>query len=314
MTDAHFLQRQILELTRLRDLAGSDPVLRPQLQERLDEAETALERAQRVEGSLLPKVESQMPRAAIFLRGGGVSGAQGIRPNLAGNVLIQYEKMFTAQAIHDEREAAVSAGRQRRPRGAPVPELLFTSTPRGSFGMEFVPQPTSDTSILAVHERSFRNVASAITAVSAPEASVAAAAIRQIPSAVLQPLKQFVRVLSEYKAELRLAFPDRPSVAVSSAQLKSASERLEREVSQDILEVLGVFRGVTRESGHFDVKTESGEVLTGIVSETFTEDDLTRVDALTNRRCRATIQRTVVSNVAGALPAEYILLDAVSAE
>lgn len=311
MTDFQFLERQVLELKRLRDLAAQDPILGPQLQERLDEATNALQEAQRVEGSLIPQLEPEMPRAAIFLRGGGVVGSQGIRPNLAGNVLIQYEKMFTAQAIHDEREAAVRAGRQRRPRGAPVPELLFTSTPRGSFGMEFVPQVTSDTSVLAVHERSFRNLANAITAVSAAEPRVAEEAIRRIPSAVLQPLKQFVRVLSDYQAELRLAFPDQPSMAVTSAQLRSASERLEREVTQDVLEVLGVFRGVTRESGHFDVKTEGGDVITGLVADTFSEDDLARVDELTNRRCLATIRRTVVSTVAGALPAEYVLIDAV---
>jgi hypothetical protein len=313
MSDYQFLQRQVMELTRLRKLAAKDPILEPQLQERLDEASAALEHAQRIEGSLIPRRDPEMPRAAIFLRGGGVNGSEGIRPNLAGNVLIQYEKMFTAQAIHDERQAALRAGRQRRPRGAPTPELLFTSTPRGSFGMEFVPQTTSDPSMLLVHGQSFKNIARAITAISANDAKVADEAIQKIPSAVLQPLKQFVRVLSDYQAELRLAFPDERPISVTSAQLRSASDRLEREVAQDILELQGVFRGVTRESGHFDLKIESGDVITGIVADTFSEDDLSRVDQLTNKLCRATIQRTVVSTVAGALPPEYILLDAIAA-
>lgn len=65
-----------------------------------------LEAVKQEKGSLLPKESVVLPRAAIFLRGGGVQDSAGIRPSLAGEALIQYEKMFTEQAIHDEREAA----------------------------------------------------------------------------------------------------------------------------------------------------------------------------------------------------------------
>jgi hypothetical protein len=314
MNDYQFLQRQVIELTRLRELAGNDPLLVSQLQERLDEVTRGLEAATHQEGNLLPREYPEMPRAAIFLRGGGVTGSDGIRPNLAGNALIQYEKMFIAQALHDERQAAMGAGRQRRPRGAPTPELLFTSTPQGSFGMEFVAQSAGDSSILQVHQQSLKKIATAIAQVAASTAGTAEETIRTIPSAVLQPLKQFVKVLSDYHAELRLAFPDEESVSVTSSQLRDAAERLEREVAQNVLIVEGIFRGVTRESGHFDLKTDSGEVITGFVADTFAEDDLARVDELTNKSCRATIQKTVVSTVAGAWPAEYVLLDAMATE
>ena len=61
MTDFQFLQRQVIELTRLRDLAADDPILRPQLQERLDEAVKALQNAQQVEDVLF-HTKAELPR------------------------------------------------------------------------------------------------------------------------------------------------------------------------------------------------------------------------------------------------------------
>ena len=57
--------------------------------------------------------------------------------------------MFVEQALHDERMMAKDAGRNRRPRGSPAPELLFVGTPRGSFGLEFVPQTPDDPTLLS---------------------------------------------------------------------------------------------------------------------------------------------------------------------
>jgi len=309
MTERQFLQLQVIELSRLRQSAGNDAILGPQLDERLKDASEALAAAEHVDGSLLPARDVEMPRAAIFMRGGGVEGSAGIRPGLAGNALIQYEKMFTAQALHDERAAAVSAGRQRRPRGSATPELLFTGTPRGSFGLEFAPKATGDAGLAKVHEQSLQNLADSISQIAASDAAQAEEKLRELPPSVLQPLKQFVKVLAEYGAELRLAFPQKGSRTVTRDQLKQASDRLEREVLQVDLEVEGTFRGVTRESGHFDLKLEN-EVITGFVSDKFSEDDLDRLHNLTNHKCRATIQKTVVSTVAGASPPEYILIDA----
>ena len=110
MNDETFLQVQAVELQRLLDKSADDPILKPQLRRRLDEVVRALQVTKQQPGTLLPKETPVLPRAAIFLRGGGVQDSEGIRPGLAGEALIQYEKMFTEQALHDERLAAKSAG------------------------------------------------------------------------------------------------------------------------------------------------------------------------------------------------------------
>ena len=191
MNKETFLRIQTIELQSLLDQSGNDPIIGPQLRERLEEAQKELDAETHLPNSLLRKESFSLPRAAIFLRGGGVKGSQGIRPALAGEALIQYEKMFVAQAVHDERIAAKNSGRQRRPRGAETPGLLFTGTPRGSFGMEFVPQLSDDRSLLAVHAQSLVNVADALAKVVHSDSASLNRAVDEIPATVLKPLKQF---------------------------------------------------------------------------------------------------------------------------
>jgi hypothetical protein len=312
MNDQTFLQTQVLELRRLLEAAGNDTIIAPQLRERLAEAEAELQQAGYQEGNVFPKGTVAMPRAAIFIRGGGVQDSQGIRPSLAGELLIQYGKMFTAQAVHDEREAARKSGRKRRPRNAPVPEVLFTGTPRGSFGLEFVPKTAEleDESLLAVHARSFENIASAIISITRGDGDSLGEAVRRIPSPMLQPLKQFVRILAENGADLRLAFADKPSASFGKSDMKAAAERLEMDVSQGFETVSGVFRGVTLDSGSFDFRTDSGTVITGTVADELTEEDLEQMERLVNQRGEAEVQRTIVNRIGGPSATTYVLLKA----
>lgn len=310
MNDLTFLKIQSLELRKLLESGGNDPILGPQLRERLAEAEKELQAAQLQQGQLFPLNHYELPRAALFLKGDGVLGSEGIRPGLAGEALIQYEKMFIEQALHDEREAARNAGRQRRRRGATTPSLLFTGTPRGSFGLEFVPQPTEEGNLLEVHARSLRNIAEALVRVAGSDAVSLDEAIGLIPPRMLHPLKQFLKTLADYEAELRLAFHDRPSHFLTAGQIQTAAERLEREVSDTEIELSGIFRGVTLDSGHFDLRTDTGDDITGTVIDELTEDDLERINGLTNKECKARLLKTTLRGLSGTSRSMFVLLNA----
>lgn len=311
MNKLSFLQIQVIQLRQLLENAADDPILSPQLKERLGDVEQEIVSIGRAEGGgLFPPEKPSFPRAAVFLRGGGVQGSAGIRPALAGESLIQYERMFIAQALHDEREAARTAGRHRRPRGTPIPGLLFTGTPRGSFGLEFTPQQTADESTLKVHEQSLRNVAKALISIGNSDSGSLEKVVRDIPPRVLAPMKRFLKVLAQHGAELRLAFSDSPAELVATEKVKVASELLERELQEMELDIKGTFRGVTRESGFFDLLDEEGGVITGTVADNLTEEDLERIDKLTNKPCVARIQKTTVLQVNGDAKSTYLLIDA----
>jgi hypothetical protein len=308
MNEVTALQVRAVELRRLLDKSSDDPVLAPQLRDRLDEAERALEAARTPRGEMFPQEPPKPPRAAFFLRGREVHDSEGIRPSLAGEILIQYERMFTEQALHDERVAAKEAGRERRPRGAATPSLIFTGTPRGSFGMEFVPRSAEDF-LVAVHAKSLSNVADALIRVADSDSTSFKDVVGSIPARMLQPLKQFLKTLAQHEAELRFAFEDQPSRSLSVEQVRGAAELLERDVEQETITVTGVFRGATLDSGYFDLRTETGKTISGTVADHLTEEDLERFDELINKRCVAVIQETVVRDVAGEKPSTYVLID-----
>jgi hypothetical protein len=313
MTDRNFLQVQAIQLRQLLGAAGDDPVLVPQLQQRLQDVEDQLRTLETSTGKLFRDVHPELPRVALFFRGGGVQDNQGIRPGLAGEALIQYERMFIEQALRDEREAARVAGRQRRPRGSPFPGLLFTGTPRGSFGLEFVPQHAEDEGLLSLHARSLENVANALVQVSSSDRPLDEL-LRDIPPGVMRSMKKFFNILAQHGAELRLAFSAAPSESITSERIKSASDRLERELDEEDFLAKGVFRGLTRESLVFDLLGEDGTVTTGTIADDLTEDDLDRIDALTNKRCLAKLRKTSIRQVGGGSRETYLLLDAKSEE
>ncbi len=190
-----------------------------------------------------------------------------------------------------------------------MPGLMFTGTPRGSFGLEFVPVSSADEdeSLRDVHARSLENVADALARV--VEGDSFEDAVSNIPSPVLQPLKQFLEVLARNEAELRLAFKNRPSRSLPSSKIKVAAERLDREVQQEAIKVKGTFRGLTLESGGFDLVTDDG-LIKGTVADELSEDDLLRILKLTNRQCVTKLQKTTVRKIGGAETVSYVLLDA----
>jgi len=313
MKNRLFLQTQVVQVRQLLEQATDDPILRPQLEQRLQRLEAELSSVEPQPSSLFLPEHPRLPRIALFLRGGGVQGSDGIRPSLAGEAMIQYEKMFTEQALLDERQAARDAGRQRRPRNATRPGLLFTGTPRGSFGLEFVPQPSADLNLTEVHAQSLKHVAQALLGVTEKDESLDET-VGRISPGLLRPMKRFLSVLAQHGAELRLAFSDTPSRVIGIDRIRSAAERLNREVEDEEQKIQGVFRGLTRESTIFDLITDDGRLITGTIDESLTEEDLDRIDELTNRHCIARIQTTTVRPVSGPERRTFLLLDAKGAE
>ncbi len=306
MMDKAFARIQVAELTTLLEEVGDDPVMGPQFRERLEEAEQFLRQAEELKS---PPEHPPFPRTAMFLRGDGVQGTDGIRPGLAGEILIQYEKMFVEQALRSERAIAQDSGRSRRPKGATAPGLLFTGTPRGSFGLVFVPLAPADSTLRDVYIQSLNSVTDSLIRVASGASAFVDATSDGIQSPVLRPMRQLLKTLAKYGTGLRMAFDDRPPQSVSSDQIAKAVEQLERDVSEEQIEVVGEFRGVTLLTGHFDFMTSDSKPISGIVTEQLALEGLDRIHALTNRPCKAVLWKTTFRSIQGAQRISYLLIE-----
>jgi hypothetical protein len=305
MTDQTFNTIQAIELRQLLAKTQNNPVLATQLRRRLAAVEQAAAEDSQ-EGTFRA---TSIPRTAIFLRGGGVHESEGIRPNLAAEALIQYERMFIEQTLHYEREIAKEAGRSRRPKGSSTPGLLFTGTPRGSFGLEFVPLTPDDDALIPIQSQSLNTVSDSLTRITAIDPESTDDVIASIPSSVLKPMKLFMKALVKHGAELRLAFHDRDSVSFSPSQIAIAFDRLNQEVIEEQIVVPGTFRGITFHTGVFDLRTDSDDIISGSIAGELSENDMQRIHEFTNRPCQALLQKTTIQPVTGASRITYVLLD-----
>lgn len=297
---------QVTELRRLLEEVGDDPILGPQFRERLEEAEEGLR------NNPPPSVSdsAELPKTAMFLRGGGVQGSFGVRPALAAEVLTQYERMFTAQALHGEREIAREAGRARRPKGASMPGLWFTGTPHGSFGLEFVPQTPDDPSTQQVYRDAITTVTDALVGIASADSVSADKALASVASSVYKPMRMFLRSLVAHGAELRVAFQGQRSRSISAVQIANAAEQLEREVTHEQVTLAGTFRGVTLHSGYFDFLAEDGREITGEVADELLPEDLENIHQRTNQPAHAVMLVTTIRPVTGETRITYVLVKA----
>jgi hypothetical protein len=303
--DRSFLQAQKLELERLLEQVADHPLMAPPLRSRLQRVEQKLLELPKEDASVSP----EQLRSALFFRRGGVA-PEGIDAGLAGEALAQYQKMFEQQAIHDERELARSAGRKRRPKGASTPRLLLTGTPAGSFGFEFIPQITPDNAALKAHGESLQKIANWLHQAGDDDKSYNDSIIA-MPSGVLSAMKRFFRVLANYETELRLVFWNDITHFLPIEKIKKASARLEREVISKDLELEGIFRGMTLESGHFDLITEDGKVISGVISDEFTEEDMEQLYSLKDKKCKFYLTEIIIQhNKQNRLNSNYLLNNA----
>jgi len=294
MVDPVFNIAHLAELERLSEVSKNDPVLGPQSRSRLERAKAkALAEAAQTEaqGSLLP--QPQAFRAAFFLDGESVAGTTGIDCMLAGQALTYYTKMFAEEARMRERVAAEAAGRVRRPRGSGEPILMLTATPRGSFGFEVTPR-TSDNALVQMHGAVIQSVIDTIVAVGDEGDGPIVGVYNE---RLLPHLKQFFRTLAKHHVSIRFATTTGYHRRLEAGRVTAAAERLSREVVERNIQVPGVFRGLTLETGRFDFRTDTNELISGEVSGDLDADELDRIYALKDQPCVAVLHQTRIIHV-----------------
>ena len=292
MSDLTQLNLEYAELHALLERTADDPLMKIQLESRLKDLQE--KRGAAFAYPISTFYEGPSHRTAIFLSGGGVEGNHSIRSALAGEVLIQYEKMFAAQSMSDERAAD---GRSRRRRGAAKPALMLTGTPRGSFGFQLEPQRVDDVDVAEIYATSLKKIAHTILAIATTTDGSIGNVIEDIPDSVIAPLKKFINTLAQFGSDVKLAFDDEPSSVPTGSEIKAASARLDSELIDESIKLDGVFRGLTRETLVFDFISDGEGTITGSVSDSLLETDLGRLHNLTDVRCTASLMRSSVVHV-----------------
>jgi hypothetical protein len=301
LSQRSFFQSQILEMDRLLEVAGGDPLMGPGLRQRKVELEQRLR--------ALPAMTRQ-PRSVLFFTGQPVSGSRGIDAEFASKVLAQFLEMVKTQYAATKHGNVGARGPRRDESES---RLLLTGLPRGSFGLELSQPEPAD---LFAGER-LSDVLVRLTEVikSAGESDEEfAVAMGEASPRVLQHLKDFFRVVADNQADVRVVSGDL-ECSLNRALVTQAFERVNStETHESEVEIQGIFRGATLDSGRFDFRTDAGETIAGRIGDNVSDVDLETMNRYTNQHCTASLRETTITTRSGAARTRHELVRVVAQE
>lgn len=304
MSDSNHEQIREQRLQELRANAGDDPIFSVQLEASL-KREKQREQSDAWRSGLLFQNQVSLGRVGVFFSSPAINESHAISAGLAGQLLVQYDRMYVELATRNERRLTDGV---RRKKGSSPPELMLTGTPKGSFGLELVPKPETDAQLGRSHAESIRELGEILVRLARSEGNLDAI-VSNIPPKVVQAAKTFFGLLAKHHAEVRFTFDNRASERLNLKQIVMISEALQKSTEQETKDYVGVFRGLCNDSHYFDFQPENEAVITGKADDLLNENDCTRIDQFKNKRCIATILKSVVVNLSGQKNTTYILLD-----
>ncbi len=303
MMDQHtYLQSKLAGLLHLYEVSKSDPILRIQLEGRIKEARSELHEFEN-DGTFFPKENLPVPRVAVFVSGDSVIGTEAIKASLAGDVLNGYARLYRAQCKLEERG---NWSKQKKTRSTNWYDLMLTSTPRGSFGFELTPDvDKGNPEGLLMCCNAIDKVNKSIESVVLSEDKISEI---RVPDSLLPALKSFLDPLHKNNAELRITSTQSQSIRVTSSQIGSALLKLEKMITEETVTKIGTFSGVLKNSGMFELKLNTSEVIRGLV-EDLSDESLDRLHNLVDKFCEFVLIETTITRVTGTAKS-YVLVDA----
>jgi hypothetical protein len=299
LSQRSFVQSQIVEMGRLLELAGTDPLMAPGLRQRKDELEQEL---------LALPATTKPPRTVLFFTGRPVSGSRGIDAEFAAKVLEQFLEMVKTQYAATKHGNVGARGPRRDESES---KLLLTGLPRGSFGLELSqPEPRD-----LFSGEQLSNVLVRLTEVikSAGESDEGfAVAMEEASPRVLQHLRDFFRVVADNQADVRIVSGDL-ECSLNHGLVSQAFERVNStETREREIEFQGIFRGATLDSGRFDFRTDAGEAIAGRIGDNVSDADLEAMNGFTNHHCGVALRETTITTRSGAARTRFELLRVVT--
>ena len=290
-----FLKVQLLETERLREMAGDHPIMSISFAEREEELKEQI--------AALPLGHKEA-RTVLFFSGEPVQGSLGIDASFAGRVLEPFQSMVMAD--YADRWHGVVGSRGRRP-GEAESRLLLTGLPRGSFGLELTRADNDELFQEGQLADTLAHVTKLVEAAARSDEDFAAELDETAPR-VIQNLREFLKVIANGKAGLRLESGDF-RCSMTPVEANEAFNRVAGTItSEEPIDVFGIFRGFLLDSWRFNFLTEENHIIGGKIDETLTEEEIVALNRkFFNERCKGLLLKTTVLFKNGRVRTTYVL-------
>ena len=282
-----FLNVQLLEMQKLREVVADHPLMSRSLAHREQEL--------REEIAALPPGAKE-PRTVLYFSGEPVVGSLGIDANFTGRVLEPFQNMVMADYADRWHGTVGSRGRRAGERES---RLLLTALPRGSFGLELTRAPDDQLFGEDNLADTLSHVTRLVEAAARSDEDFATALDEAAPR-VVQNLRDFLEVVAKGHAGLRLESGDF-RCTMDPVQAKAAYDRVAGTITkEESVEIPGVFRGVILDPWRFGFVTD----------ENLTEEQVVALNLkFFNGRCLASLLKSTVQFKNGRVRTTYVLKD-----
>lgn len=274
-----YLESELAEVGRLAARSADHWLMGPGLRAREAEIKEEL-------SGLLPS--DLAPKASVYFEGDPVSGSHGISVKFAAKAL-QFFQVAVSE-ICDDILASQSEISKRGQKGND--KLLITGTLPGSFG--FTIEAAQSNSLFeenAIAE-SLRDITKVIEAAGNSEENLMAS-IDTFSEPAKSKVHDFLSFVEKSKAGLRIE-AGATEAYLPAGSVKSAMFLIQglNFVDKDFV-VEGIQRGITAESRRFDLRSESGELISGKISPIVTAEQLEQWIELFNQNVTASLHHRV---------------------
>jgi len=215
----------------------------------------------------LARMESNSPahaEVAVFFGGLPVVGSRGIRADFAADAINHFQVLVTKRMIGQAMGPLATRG--------PIPRrdistMLVTDVVRGSFG--FVLQESGELSsepgVAASLTQALQDVSDLLANITADNSTAFEEAAENLDDRTLLAIRDFLRVLDDNGATLKLVEGDR-ELSFDNGSLRRGRERADATViDETIIRRAGVVF-IVPDARRFELHSETGPVLKGIVA------------------------------------------------
>lgn len=270
----------------------------------------------------LARMESEFPanaEVAVFFGGTPVVGSRGIRADFAADALSHYQELVTKRMVSQALGPLATRG--------PIPRrdistMLVTDVVRGSFG--FVLQEggeSSEPTMAATLRHALDDVSNLLANIAAENPALFEEAAETLDDRTLFAIRDFLRVLDDNGATLRLVEGER-ELSFDSRSLHRGRERADATViDETVIRREGVLFLVP-DARRFELHPTTGPVLKGIVAADVIQRNGehehrgagVRAADIVGKRWLVELQEKTVKQGSGRTRASYTLLRFIQAQ
>lgn len=246
------------------------------------------------------------PSVMITFDGDSVIGSQSMGAKLMANTMVAFQDVVGLVAGSAADLEDTPSG---RPRKANVDNLHFTSVAHGSFGYELEVRKDG-VSISESHTGPAIERTLQILEAAGRGDEEFLRSVDDLPGQVLKKLKAFVAPVKRDHGTFRLVTPTR-QVELDREQVILAYDRIADTVVEDeMLTVMGTFRGVLTSSRKFEFELEDGTIATGGIDDEVSPETLATYDEkFIDKRVQGTFQLLIAKKRGGGVRKSYTLLE-----